>query len=340
MTRIAPLRRLLWAVMFVAALPFQFIYNSSIYSTSSASDYNVFIMTEASFHGAFVNSSTGYAAKEQYSQFNRSRNDGWESMTLPSLVRRYGSGFANKYRDVVLVADNYTGRYGHTNEAEQGILYRDVMPSLGLVEQAHWLCEFFDPLYLFDQNWNPRVGNMWCHGAKLSNMSRPFWAVDLSAIRGDRKTPEPEHDVTLKPWALSEKVEMDCRLLAYPTFWWLAGTCNFAIAGCLTAMALAYKSTPLLTIGDVIDSYLREPSATIGKRACTYSYDGFKNIYKPELHPREYSPRRMRWWKAVGLMRWGFTAVWWIIALFAIATGFALGMMSEKDAVDTTIQGL
>ncbi|KAK3385351.1 hypothetical protein B0H63DRAFT_522689 [Podospora didyma] len=251
------------------------------------------------------------------SDYNRERNNGWETMALPSLVRRYGSGFADDYRDIVLVLEDNI-----PNNSTQGTAWSD------------WLCNFFDwPQLSREVPHKPTAD--WCQSDGIANTARPVWLVDLDHLDGSpRHTIKNSTLTPLKAWGLSERTKLGCRLLVYPMFWWLTSACNVVIASILTGMTLFYKSTPLVTIGDVIDSYLCKPSTSILKATCTYGFQDFKNIYRPALEPREYCPApkvRMRWWRAVGLMRWGLTSLCWLLALITTAAILAFTTQSEPD---------
>ncbi|KAK3400464.1 hypothetical protein B0T20DRAFT_451271 [Sordaria brevicollis] len=105
-----------------------------------------------------------------------------------------------------------------------------------------------------------------------------------------------------------------CRLLAEPFFWWLTTLCNLVISGCLSSIAWFYTSTPLVTIGDVMDSFLTQPpprdSRFIPRSSCTYSSPSFTNMFRPSLPAQEYKAKARRWWKAVSMSRWSFTMLW------------------------------
>jgi len=165
-------------------------------------------------------------------------------------------------------------------------------------------------------------------------------------------------NISLRSTGLIERIEVQCRLMGNPLFWWVTTVCNFFIACCLAGMVRFYRGTPLITIGDVIDSFLTEPPASasaldrdstnndslragVGRSACTYDVSSFKNIFRPRLYPREYSPQKRRWWKAVGLKRWTLTTLWYFLMLLIVTVlflptistfnGTSLKLMSIKE---------
>ncbi|KAK0618832.1 hypothetical protein B0T14DRAFT_602789 [Immersiella caudata] len=142
------------------------------------------------------------------------------------------------------------------------------------------------------------------------------------------------------PWSLSEKVELDCRVLSSPMFWWLIIICNILIASLITGMIFFYKSTPLATVGDVIDSYLRTPSSERPSAASTYDYTSSKNMDRPKLEAWSFQPKKRRLRRAAGGMRWGITLVWWMASLFAVAAGFTQTLRAEKEYADTSMAGM
>lgn len=143
-------------------------------------------------------------------------------------------------------------------------------------------------------------------------------------------------DFPLKPTAFSEKFEPECRLVANSLFWWLTTLCNLTIACCLTGMVYLHKSTalPLVTVGDVIDSFLTRPSDHINRSACSYGHTAFRNMFRPSLVPKKYQHRGSRrgWWQAVGLTRWVLTTLWFSCIILALVACFIAGMQSNVQS--------
>jgi len=322
MTRISLPRRILWVFMFLFAITIHLVYNSTLYSSSSASDYTVSILTRGGFANSFsVSTDSKISPTGDATRFRPNGHREWENITISLLLQRYGTGFANDYRSVVLISDRHCDNFDHCidyDDRANSTLYQGVMKTWSITPQTRWLCDVFDPNQLDID----RTGadfraiappNSTCRVASIANTTRPEWKLNLTriSIKNDASGDGTYNSIILKPWALSEKIELECRLLSSPLFWWLATGSNIVMAILLTAMALLYKSTPLVTIGDVIDSYLCSPSVDFVPAASAYDFHTFKNMYKPKLEPKGLDlESKRRLWRSVGRSRWWLTVMW------------------------------
>ncbi|KAK4443067.1 hypothetical protein QBC34DRAFT_443662 [Podospora aff. communis PSN243] len=345
--RIKVSRQLLWGIVFLFTIPVHLIYNSTLYTSSSASDYTVFIVSKELFDQSFVTAQSDpgvYSVAVEPSLYTTKEDNEWERLSLTQILDRYGTGFPDEYRSVVLVAESSTGLYNRSSPSN-GFLYQAVMKTWGPTPQNRWLCDLFD----VDQIEHDRATmlappNATCRAQNVAGKEREVWEVNLDDLSTKTETGGwlrgGGHTAVLQPWGLSEKTELDCRVLSSPVFWWLITICNFVIAGLITGMVFFYKSTPLVTVGDVIDSYLCTPSSEISSAASTYDYTSFKNIHRPKLEPRAFEPKKKRLWRAVGGMRWGITLAWWLAALFVIAAGFTQTWRAEREYADTSMASI
>ena len=336
MLRISRTRRLLWALMFLAALPLHFIYNSSIYSTTSSTDYNVYIMTKNALLQSFERTEDGlpsYRPRDSKTKYNRSFSQGWKPLSVKALVTRYGRSLADEARDVIFIAD-VDDSVGVDGGEHGGILFHRLMDSSAAQNQTYWLCEFFDP---------GQIENGGCRSDSIRNITRSSWNTTLQngTVPGTNFTPGSSV-IRLSPDALMEEVSLECRLQTHPLFWWLTTACNLIISCCLTGMVFLHKSIPLVTIGDVIESYLRQPSTEIPKSMCTYSYRDFKNMFFDftQAQPNEYRPRERgpRWAESIGLRRWSLTMLWWLVALLALGVWLFTLLKIEAEIASTSIK--
>ncbi|KAK4215121.1 hypothetical protein QBC37DRAFT_282310 [Rhypophila decipiens] len=309
-TRISLPQRILWVVIFVLATTIHLVYSSAISSSSSASDYTVSVLGREEFLRFFSTHGSSTYPSPDAPQYQLSGHRQWENMTLQGLVQRYGTGFADDYRSVILVAESICNRHTYTRHAKDpssAVLYRGVMQTMSEIPQTRWLCDLFDHSQIDFEGIHAAIN-------KAAENNRPYDCIILS------------------PWALSERVELECRLISSTLFWWLATSSNIFIAALLAVMSKLYKSTPLVTVGDVIDSYLCTPSSDFGPDEATYDFTTFKNLYRnrPMMEGVQHGGEKRRLWKAVGRTRWWLTILWRLFVLFIIAAGFAQTWRGEK----------
>ncbi|KAM7218253.1 hypothetical protein V8F06_006316, partial [Rhypophila decipiens] len=130
-------------------------------------------------------------------------------------------------------------------------------------------------------------------------------------------------DYLLQRKGFSEMVEPECRLLANPLFWWLTSVCNLVIACGLSSMIYFVTSNPLITIGDVADSFIAKPSELTARAACTYDYTAFKNTCRPRLVPRPYYG-----WPAVSLTKWALGTFLFSSVVVTLIISYFAGLSS------------
>ncbi|KAM7211821.1 hypothetical protein V8F06_012794 [Rhypophila decipiens] len=289
MTRISLPRRILWLVMFVLATTIHLVYNSAIGSSSSASDYTVSVLARDEFLRSFSTHESSAYPSPDAPQYQPSGHRQWENITLEGMVQRYGTRFADDYRSVILVAESICNRHTYTRHTEhpgRAVLYRGVMQTMSEIPQTRWLCDLFDQNQIDFEDIHAEFGatpppNATCRAASLTNLTRSEWKVNLGKIAATNKAAEnnrPYDCIVLSPWALSERVELECRLISSTLFWWLATSSNIFIAVIVAVMSKLYKSIPLVTVGDVIDSYLCTPSSDFGPDEASYDFTTFKNL--------------------------------------------------------------
>ncbi|KAK3693195.1 hypothetical protein B0T22DRAFT_532509 [Podospora appendiculata] len=162
-------------------------------------------------------------------------------------------------------------------------------------------------------------------------MTRNAWVVGACDGPNGTWTATGYDEFLLQSTAFVEKVDLECRLLANPLFWWLITASNLAIASCLTGMVLTAESAPLVTVGDMIESFLVEPSASIPRSACTYDYYAFKNMFKPEYGHRECKLRTRRWYRAAGFRRWGLTTLLMFLVGLLVSVAFSYSLQHEDE---------
>lgn len=323
MIRIAPRRRVAWCVVLLAVLPLHLIYNSSVYSTLSTSDYTVSVATGDFLSSSFEDTGQGlYMPLENTTLSGRPFSKSWEMISIQTIIRQYGHSFLHKSRDLIFFAED------HDQTSADNVLDQETMDSSHGIDQARWLCQFFDPDQLHNNKILEQSNNVLCRADNIANMSRSVWTIDSL------------NNITVRPHVLSENVDIDCRLRAHPLFWWLTTVSNVLIASCITGMVFFYKTIPLVTIGDVIASYLSSPSETITRSACTYGFRDFKSLFRTAMRPREFEPKEVTRWKAIGLRRWGFTTIWWFGVLILTTIAFLLIRGYHGDIADVSMEAL
>jgi len=303
---IKPKRLFLWFFMLLVALPLHLVYNSAVYKTISTSTYNVLLVTPEYFNKSFTISTTKDDGSKAYKAIHGlvsvDRKDSeWEELSIQDIGKRYNSSLADTFRDLVFIAaDPDLPSLNNTSTRDGGIIHTFTADGYTAPSQSAWIEERLIPHWL--QNITEKQSKGISYTIRDSS-----WDSAL-----------PNETFPILPTALSERFELPCRLMATPLFWWSTAVCNLLIACCLTGMIWLQKSVPLVTVGDVLDSFLSHPSEHVPKTTCTYDHTAYKNIFQQSLLPRPFHGQERRWWNAVGLTRWCLTTLWFSLLLLAL----------------------
>lgn len=302
----------------------------------------------------------------------------WREVDVLTSAERDLRTKASSYGGVVLVADQKSTRAtkNKTSEPASGILYQGIVKaSLFSDLGADWMREITvmrksseDPGAYKDPRWETEERQNIFAFTKdvfsqeyLMQVDRQgfFWG-QLCYFDMDLPTPEDAHCYfedylattnrsspstpvfRVRGKMFVRRIDPKCRLLAEPVFWWLTTICNLVIAACLSSMAWFYRSAPLVTIGDAIDSFITEPpspdSKMIPRSSCIYHHPSLTNIFRPALPPRAYKPKVKPLWKSVSLTRWSLTMAWFIGLLPQCLLSFVFALCT--DDIDTPAQWL
>ncbi|KAK3489907.1 hypothetical protein B0T13DRAFT_497352 [Neurospora crassa] len=263
----------------------------------------------------------------------------WREVDVVTSAKRDLRTKASSYGGVVLVADQKSTRATRNEKSEpvSGILYHRyessedpphedssedfvpyVDPDKAPQEDPYVNTEKEQPFaFTGDHMQVDRQGFFWgqlCCFDVPAEEDAHCYVDDYLAITNRSSPSTPVFRIRGK--ILVRQIDPKCRLLAEPVFWWLTTICNLVIAACLSSVAWLYRSAPLVTIGDAIDSFIIEPpspdSKTIPRSSCTYHHPSFTNIFRPALPPRAYKPKATPLWKSVSLTRWSLTMAWFI----------------------------
>lgn len=293
--RTRPTRIALSTTMFFIALPLHFLFNSAVYKTVGINTYNFTLITPeyASRTYTRITDDSNLFTSLQDPQINTE----WEEVSLVELERRYSTELPTAFRHAVVV-------WAGTQDTNDTVVDQWTVRKIDLQVRRRM---FPDLIYVYEDGSSRSIDT--------SGETQVVWKRNLYED-GEYVT---KH-YPLKATGFSEKFKPECRLLANPLFWWLTAACNLIIAVCITGMVYFYKSTPLVTVGDAIDSFLAKPSECIPKSACTYGHTAFGNMFQPSLVARSYRIQNIRrgWWQAAGLTRWWYTTLWFCFIIFAL----------------------
>lgn len=232
-------------------------------------------------------------------------------------MRTYANDLLSDYRNVVLVVINSTtvnnsllGITGYNNVLEQ------VISQGSSRDPFEWIC---DDRYLGDKidlgpvvplTFNVEAHPCYTEVSKLEAVADQWVSGAGLAGPGGGKGYAVSH-------CLAEQVEGMCSLHFSLDLAVIVMTFNLIKIFCMTYVAFWIRDSPLITVGDAVDSFLRVPDATskgsclLGREEVVAAWDGYENGYerKLDLHhqPVTYRPKRHKWSSAASGSRWCIT---------------------------------
>ncbi|KAL0465278.1 hypothetical protein QR685DRAFT_601498 [Neurospora intermedia] len=331
---IRPKRLIMWTIMLVTALPLHLVYNSAISSTTSRPSYNVVVVspeTKASSYGGVV-----LVADQKSTRATKNKTSEpasgilYQGIVKASLFSDLGADWMREIT-VMRKSSEDPGAYKdprwETEERQNIFAFTKDVFSQEYLMQVDRQGFFWGQLCYFDMDL-PTPEDAHCYFEDyLATTNRSSPSTPVFRVRGKM---------------FVRRIDPKCRLLAEPVFWWLTTICNLVIAACLSSMAWFYRSAPLVTIGDAIDSFITEPpspdSKMIPRSSCIYHHPSLTNIFRPALPPRAYKPKVKPLWKSVSLTRWSLTMAWFIGLLPQCLLSFVFALCT--DDIDTPAQWL
>lgn len=311
--RVSPRRSFLWLCLASSSLPFHLVYgpnelpnaasvnsarryNSTIFSTTSAMEYNIFLGKGSLGQKPLSNLHLIAPDSEFRASFEglhaSAQNGALQRLDNSQCVDAFAQTFQTTYSNLLLVTDdvkeNDTYLYFTTQEVFNPWQYL-VLPQ-PQADPYRWLC----PGDLFDDcsTYLPTVRSQIAHNN---------WTV----------TERPDRAISWKVnYCLAEKGRQLCKLqYSFPLIMLIIGF-NLVKTCILCYMWLGIRDAPLLTIGDAIASFLHRPDpATQG--ACLLTRRRAPALLqKRSLHqPEKYTGKRRRWGAAASVRRWMFSII-------------------------------
>lgn len=228
----------------------------------------------------------------------------WTQLTIQDCVNTYNTNFLSKNRNLIIVLyseDNLNGlKYGMEIATSQG----QAQSWIGCPESYYeYRCPELESVIS-----DVRAGSNWTIGT---------------------------YGVAKECW--TEKTDEQCKLQFSAPILFVVIGCNFVKAMCMLLVFLQRDFNPLATIGDAIQSFMREPDPNTsgicyaGRHYIHTQRKFYQRWNTGKPRPLEWVPAKHRWWQAVSLTRW--IACISIISAALITTAALLGLAVEADLV-------
>ncbi|KAL8685755.1 MAG: hypothetical protein Q9218_007560 [Villophora microphyllina] len=352
-------RLLLWILLAISSIPLHLFYNSAVFSTLSAREYDVFIVSPNLAAGQFFNASgvppvwidswTNQSTLnesvsdhwiQQYSPFSQSAlimygsdlvNDvkdksKWQKLENAECIKKYGQEFVSSRGDLLAVSPALNDSYP--------IKWFDrETPNADSTPAYSWVCDRY-PQAQFGQQFEQCHLDMVLQDAanwtiRSDDMEPDYYPLYRGHPRGSRSDPVD--------YCLSQPVKEHCRLQFSLALLVMVIICNATKALCMILMIYQNDSEPLVTLGDAVASFLDGPDPTT-RDNCTATKHRFMNrTWGKQL--RSWETEKLRWFNGASRKRWLVCNVLCIVALIIAGVLLDKGI-SNFQLTDKSLKGI
>jgi hypothetical protein len=326
LSKISGKRRFLWVMLGLSSFPLHLFYNSAVYSSVYAYDFDIFQTTEAVLKNpdptVFVNQTSssyrGYDRTENvtamymYASFQENNLTRLENQ---DCIDAYSSSlFQTSRGNLILVAADNT-----TQTVSLGLSNSDMdsVSSSCTPDPFGWMCG--------------RTGTQLCDPDEATCTRKSVNVADWNPFGGQIQ------------YCLSEQVPQKCEIQFVP---WLAYSVvcfNLIKASILLYTFFLIKENPLMTIGDAASSFLRYKDETTSGLCLMSKQDidwWAKNLvgYNSKLIARPLKVQPQKWSSVASRRRWIFMALMYV-AIMAICLGlFFFGLYASGFGPHTLLR--
>lgn len=275
LSRITRKRTAFWWLLAITSLPLHLMYNSAVFETLSTHDYQVYTVSKDFLSGAPFESqdSDDFSPEEFTQQLNslRDPNSGirLRNTTTKECISTYSDAFANsKYKHVLAVSS--------LNDATNSFLDFVYSGRPDLRQQQNlWFCEDYEDY------------RGYCNVAEAVDNAQTLTVAEYPI-----------------DYCLVQEVDEECMLQFSLPIMFIVIICNLIKTACMIWVAFEGGPRPLVTVGDAIASFLKEPDPTT-KNICLADKDFFR-LRKGgwQATSLTWRPKRHRWYRAASMKRW------------------------------------
>lgn len=327
-------RVIMWWTLGLSSIPLHLMYNSAFYSSLSSVDYEIYSVIPE-FLNATNATWKGYPVPEVLpsviqSEIANDKNKTWIRLTPLECIQAYSQVFLSNRRNLVLVTSNASALPANSSTTVFGYHNYNfsvaVANTNNIYEPFDWLCTS-DPHMVDKIDTPPYI-----------NQRPPPCDSYVSQIEVFAGTWAPFGQPL--DYCLSESIKEQCSFNGNLPIVTTVLIANAIKAVIMLVVAYHLQGSPLITLGDAIESFLDVPDETT-KEVCFLTRDqaalyNFVNPYRelsPKIHRwkgvpkideqfRERSLKPLRWSNAASGRRW-----FWTIGLLIGALCMVIGFM-------------
>ena len=289
LTRIARHRIILWWFLVISGVPLHLFYNSAVFSTLSAQEYNVYVASPDLVSGKDVDwSAPVYPTYDEnngtltVANFRDVGNKSiWQQLDKAACIEAYPKSFISMRGDLVAISA----------AANASIFWTESIQGGSFFSSYDWMCyKFLSEMDALSRNRTTR-----CDADAILQNPLNWTLTAYSEV--------PHNGGSFRiEYCLSRLVEERCRVRFSVLIMGIVMACNFLKTLCMLLALRRQKSRPLVTLGDAVEDFLVNPDRTT-RSACLSGKNGFSGGRWRDGSSR-WEKRGQRWFLSLSIQRW------------------------------------
>lgn len=285
-------RLCLWWLLALSSIPLHLLYNSAVISTQASQEYNVFVGSPALLEGNGLNWSMPVEKFKSYGYhtdnsgqslvalyLDQFRNvSTWDRLDNDACIQAYFKSYIVGYGDVILMTSKL-------NATVPLLLARQdaVFSTSGLATQD-WMCSAI-PYLACDVNQLRAKASSWAMNDTLYLSANDLYSQQYPI-----------------EYCLSQPVQEQCKVQLSLVIIAVVIICNAVKLCCMLVILWRKQSTPLVTIGDAIESFMLERDPTTRDMCWANKTTFTSQRWEPSARP--WLRQRHFWFASASVRRW------------------------------------
>lgn len=270
-------RVVMWAVLGMSSIPLHLMYNTAVFSSLSANGYYYTVVSK----NFITSNASGVDSGIMHTLHESVMNGKFFNYTNEQCITAYSTNFVSKYRNVVLVTSGNDEKYFSSDNYNSSFYDYSQWSTYEQVPFA-WTC-----------------GDSWSFNPYESTPHDAVCTLS-AALEGASHWTVAQHLIN---YCLVEEVSESCQL-SFSLYIMLVVIGVNASKACIMILTVwKLKEPTLVTIGDAVSSFLREPDTTTRGICLASKQDIQNNRWK--LQPaKPWTPKKHFWFRAASVKRW------------------------------------
>ena len=285
--RLSTRRIVLWWLLAISSIPLHLLYYSAVFSTLCTRQYNVFLVSPKFIDGAPFNATglsiEGGPGPVNHLQAYQKNKTSSVKLENKECVEIYLATIISTNSDLILVSDY--------SSSTNSLVSFETEQESRLVDESFpvWACSSvssgdncdLSELVANPQNWSINLDG-YSQGAPNAFLAWDPLPIDRTSIQ----------------YCLSQRMEEYCKLQFSLVIMIIVIICNLVQTICMGRITWKQDPEPLVTLGDVIASFLDQPKRTT-ERNCIVGKTRFEGSKSWGPLISKWNPKRLCWFRTV-----------------------------------------